>query len=59
MKMWTWPYPLSTWRYIGEYLYRDESGHEEDRITEANPYMNVLFKKTKLAKLKDDTVSRN
>ena len=36
MKMWTWPYPLSTWRYIGEYLYRDESGHEEDRITEAN-----------------------
>ena len=31
-----------------------KSGHEEDRITEVNHYINLLFEKTKLAKLKDD-----
>ena len=34
-----------------------KSGHEEDRITEVNHYINLLFEKTKLAKLKDDIVS--
>ena len=34
-----------------------ESGHEKDRITEVNYYTNLLFDKTKLAKLKDDIVS--
>ena len=33
-----------------------ESGHEEDRITEANKYINLLFVKTKLAELKDNIV---
>ena len=34
-----------------------ESGHEEDRIREANKYINLLFVKTKLAELKDNIVS--
>ena len=34
-----------------------ESGHKNDKITEANYYTNLLFEKTKLAKLKDDIVS--
>ena len=34
-----------------------ESGHEEDRITEANNYINLLFVKTKLAEFKDNIVS--
>ena len=34
-----------------------ETGHEKDRITEANYYTNLLFEKTKLAKLKDNIVS--
>ena len=33
-----------------------ESGHEKDRITD-DYYTNLLFEKTKLAKLKDDIVS--
>ena len=33
-----------------------ESRHEEDRITEANKYINLLFVKTKLAELKDNIV---
>ena len=53
--MWAWPYPLSTWRYIGEYPYR-VSGHKKDRTTN-DYYTNLLFGKTKLARLKDDIVS--
>ena len=34
-----------------------ESGSEKDWITEANYYTNLLFEKSKLAKLKDDIVS--
>ena len=34
-----------------------EFGHEENRITEANHYINLFFEKTKLAKLKGDIVS--
>ena len=33
------------------------SEQEEDKTTEANHYINLLFEKTKLAKLKDDMVS--
>ena len=33
-----------------------ESGHEKDRITD-DYYTNLLFEKTKIAKLKDDIVS--
>ena len=33
------------------------SEHEEDKTTKANHYINLLFEKTKLAKLKDDMVS--
>ena len=36
-----------------------ESGHKEVRITEVNHYINLLFEKTKLAKLKDDIVSES
>ena len=54
--MWAWPYPLSTWRYIGEYPIELESGHEKDRTTN-DYYTNLLFGKTKLARLKDDIVS--
>ena len=34
-----------------------EPGCEKDRITEPKYYINQLFEKTKLAKLKDDIVS--
>ena len=55
--MWARPYPQSTWRNIRECPYWGESGHEKDTITEANYYTNLLFEKTKLAKLKDYIVS--
>ena len=34
-----------------------ESRHEKDRITEAHYHINLLFEKTKLAKLKNGIVS--
>ena len=34
-----------------------DSEYQEDRITEANHFVNLLFDKTKLAKLKEDIVS--
>ena len=58
MWMQAWPYPLSSWRFIGEYPYSNievESGHEQDGITD-DYYKNLIFKEIKLGKLKDDIV---